>query len=114
MKTRSFDPISLLSSAYSIMQRDIFIYALKILTGVIVARTLGPEILGIWVLLTLVSSYAEGFGRLKTDISSVYILGSEKAKPEEVLFSITLFAVITSFTIVSIMLLTLTSQALTK
>jgi len=104
MKTRSFDPISLLSSAYSIMQRDIFIYALNILTGVIVARTLGPEILGIWVLLTLVSSYAEGFGRLKTDISSVYILGSEKAKPEEVLFSITFFAVITSFTIVSIML----------
>lgn len=103
MKKGSPAQISLFSSAFSILQRNVFVYVLTILTGVIVARTLGPEILGVWVLLTLVSSYAEGFGRLKTDLASVYILGSEKVKPEEILFSITFFAIITSFIIVAIL-----------
>lgn len=99
MKKKSPAQISLFSSAFSIFQRNVFIYVLTILNGVVVARTLGPEILGVWVLVTLVSSYAEGFGRLKTDLASVYMLGSEKAKPEEILFSITFFAIISSFII---------------
>ena len=103
MNKRSPAHLSLFSSAFSILQRNIFVYVLTILTGVVVARTLGPEILGVWVLLTLVSSYAEGFGRIKTDLASVYILGSEKVKPEEILFSITFFAIITSFIIVAIL-----------
>tara|TARA_B110000438_G_C15813978_1_gene651043 strand:- start:1033 stop:2376 length:1344 start_codon:yes stop_codon:yes gene_type:complete len=91
---------SLSSLAISIFQRDIFIYFLALLTGIIVARTLGPEMLGVWVLLSLVSTYAETFGRLKTDIASVYIIGSGKAKPYEVFFSTNFFALTTSFFIV--------------
>jgi|GEM_PF-6090092 len=91
---------SLSSLAISIFQRDMFIYFLAILTGVIVARTLGPEVLGVWVLLSLVSTYAETFGRLKTDIASVYIIGSGKAKPYEVFFSINFFALVTSLIII--------------
>lgn len=100
MKKKSSAHISLFSLAFSIFQRNVFIYVLTILNGIVVARALGPEILGVWVLVTLVSSYAEGFGRLKTDLASVYILGSEKAKPEEILFSISFFAIISSFIIV--------------
>lgn len=90
---------SLSSLAISIFQRDIFILFLAILTGVIVARTLGPEMLGVWVLLSLVSSYAETFGRLKTDMASVYIIGSGKAKPYEVFFSTNFFAMATGLII---------------
>ena len=103
MKKKSPALISIFSSAFSIFQRSIFIYVLTILNGVVVARALGPEILGVWVLVALVSSYAEGFGRLKTDMASVYILGSEKANPEEILFSITFFAIISSFIIVFVL-----------
>lgn len=71
---------SLSSLAISIFQSDIFILFLALLTGIIVARTLGPELLGVWVLLSLISLYSEAFGRLKTDIASIYIIGSGKAK----------------------------------
>ncbi|MDA9608769.1 oligosaccharide flippase family protein [SAR86 cluster bacterium] len=100
MNEKPSESASLFNSALAIMQREIFIYVINILTGVIVARTLGPAMLGIWTLLTLVPAYAEGFGRLKTDTSSVYILGSSKARPEEVLFSTTFFAILSSLIIV--------------
>jgi len=62
--------VSLFNSAFAIMQRDIFIHVINILTGVVIARTPGPEFLGIWVLLTLVSGSAEGFGSLITKVFS--------------------------------------------
>jgi O-antigen/teichoic acid export membrane protein len=91
---------SLSSLAISIFQRDIFILFLAILTGIIVARTLGPQMLGVWVLLSLVSLYSEAFGRLKTDIASVYIIGSGKAKSYEVFFSTSFFALTSSLIII--------------
>ena len=94
MKEGSLKNFSLYRSAISIMQRDIFVYTLSIATGVVIARVLGPEILGSWVLLSIVSAYAEGFGRLKTDIASVYFLGSKKADELEIFFSTTFFAII--------------------
>ena len=36
---------------------------------------MGPTMIGVWILLTLLPSYAEGFGRLKADIAAVYYLG---------------------------------------
>ncbi|MDA9123945.1 hypothetical protein N9J45_00940 [Gammaproteobacteria bacterium] len=91
------------SLAISILQSDVFIISLSVLTGVIIARTLGPEMLGFWVLLSLILAYAETFGRLKTDIASVYIIGSGAAKPYEVFFSTHFFALVTS--LVSVLLL---------
>ena len=102
MNDKSSAITSLFSYAFAILQREIFIYLINILTGVVIARTLGPEMLGIWVILTLVSAYAEGFGRLKTDISSVYILGSQKVREEVIFFSTSLFAIVSSLAIVAI------------
>ena len=90
---------SLSSLAISIFQSDIFILFLALLTGIIVARTLGPELLGVWVLLSLISLYSEAFGRLKTDIASIYIIGSGKAKSYDVFFSTSFFAFGASFII---------------
>ena len=104
MKEGSLKNFSLYRSAISIMQRDIFVYILSIATGVVIARVLGPEILGSWVLLSIVSAYAEGFGRLKTDIASVYFLGSKKADELEIFFSTTFFALTSGLAITAILL----------
>ena len=100
MQKRKYESKPLSGLVISIFQRDMFIYFLAILTGIVVARTLGPEMLGVWVLLSLVSAYAEAFGRLKTDTASIYIIGSAKAKPYEVFFSTHFFALASSFIIV--------------
>ena len=102
MNDKSSAITSLFNYALAILQREIFVHLINILTGVVIARTLGPEMLGIWVILTLVSAYAEGFGRLKTDISSVYILGSQKVREEVIFFSTSLFAIVSSLAIVAI------------
>lgn len=111
MSERPSSNTSLFQSAISIMQRDIFIYVLSIATGVLIARVLGPDILGVWVLLSLISAYAEGFGRLKTDVASVYMIGSKKAKEEVILFSSTLFALTSGFLLTLILLSNLESVA---
>ena len=90
---------SIFKLAFSILQRDVFIFVLSILTGALVARKLGPDLLGVWVLLSLVPSYAEAFGRLKNDVASVYILGSKQEKPQEILFFNNFVALITSLSI---------------
>ena len=90
---------SIFKLAFSILQRDIIIFVLSILTGAMIARKLGPELLGVWVLLSLIPAYAEAFGRLKTDVASVYILGSKQHKPQEILFFNNLVALITSLSI---------------
>lgn len=48
------------------------------ITSIAIARTLGPEIMGLWVILSLVTIYAETFGRLKLEVASVYYLGQGK------------------------------------
>ena len=103
MTTKNNEPASLTNLAISIFQRDIFILLLAILTGIIIARSLGPEILGVWILLSLVSNYAETFGRLKTDMAAIYIIGSGRAKPSHVFFATNFFALASSLTIVSLL-----------
>jgi len=61
----------------SLFSRDIFVYSTKTITGAIIARTLGPEGFGIWIILQMLPSYAEAFGRLKFDIAAVYFLGKK-------------------------------------
>ena len=70
--------MSLAAKSTSILKRDTFLYATKILSSVIIARKLGPEMLGVFVILSLIPSYAESFGRLKFDIAAVYFLSKKK------------------------------------
>ena len=84
----------------SVFKRDIFIYCLTILVSIIVARTLGPEILGIWVALSLISQYADFFGRLKTDLASVPLIGKQEFSVERILFINNIIAITSSFFLV--------------
>ena len=73
-------------------------------SGVVIARILGPEALGLWAILQLIPGYAEAFGRLKFDISAVYFLGKKKAQLGEMIFTLNLLALITSSIIIAIFL----------
>ncbi|MDC0309190.1 polysaccharide biosynthesis C-terminal domain-containing protein [bacterium] len=92
----------LASKSTSILKRDVFLYAMKIFTSVIIARKLGPEMLGVFVILSLIPSYAESFGRLKFDIAAVYFLGKQKYRMGEVVLTLNMLALATSGLIVGV------------
>ena len=73
-------------------------------TGIIVARTLGPSVLGVWMILGILPSYAEAFGRLKVDVASVYIIGKGEFKSESVLFILNVIALLSSGLMVALII----------
>lgn len=96
--------MSLASKSTSILIRDAFLYAMKIFTSVVIARKLGPEMLGVFVILSLIPSYAESFGRLKFDVAAVYFLGKKKYCIGEVVLTLNALALATSGLIVGVIL----------
>lgn len=96
--------MSLAAKSTSILKRDVFLYATKILTSVIIARKLGPEMLGVYVILSLIPSYAESFGRMKFDIAAVYFLGKQKYQMGEMVLTLNVLALATSGMIVGVIL----------
>lgn len=96
--------MSLAEKSVSILKRDVFVYATKLVASVIIARKLGPEMLGIFIILSLVPLYAESFGRLKFDVAAVYFLGKKKYLIGEVLLTLNLLALATSGLIVTVII----------
>lgn len=60
--------------------------------------------MGIWVVIQMIPSYAEAFGRLKFDIAAVYFLGKRKYEIKEVLFTLNALALITSMIIIALVI----------
>jgi len=87
-------------SVLKILKRDVFITILSILTSVVLARNLGPLILGIYSILMLVQSYIETFGRTKTEFSSTYYIGREKFSPAVIFKNLTFINIFSSLIIV--------------
>lgn len=96
--------MSLSQKSFSIFQRDILLLGTNLATGILVARSLGPTALGIWMILTLVPSYAEALGRLKVDVASVYIMGQNKFRQQDILLSLNLIALVSSSILVALVL----------
>lgn len=94
--------MSLSSKSFSIFQRDLFLFLCQLITGIVIARKLGPELMGLWAILQLIPGYAEAFGRLKFDIAAVYFLGKGKTTLGEMVFTLNLLMLITSVLIVSV------------
>lgn len=93
--------MSLSTKSFSLLQRDIFLFFTNLVTGVVVARKLGPEIMGVWIILQMIPSYAEAFGRLKFDIAAIYFLGRGNYKIGDVVFTLNLLAIVTGLVIIS-------------
>ena len=78
--------MSFANKSFSLLQRDIFLFFTNLATGIVIARVLGPTMMGLWVILLLNPGYAEAFGRLKFDVSAVYFLGKKKISIGEIVF----------------------------
>jgi O-antigen/teichoic acid export membrane protein len=96
--------MSIANKAFSILIRDAFLFVTQLVTSVTIARKLGPEMMGIWVILGMIPSYAESFGRMKFDIAAIYFLGKNKYRMGEVVFTLNALAIITSALIVILIL----------
>ena len=87
-------------SVLKIFKRDIFINILSILTSIVLARKLGPLILGIWSILVLIQGYIETFGRTKTEFASIYFVGRRKFSSADILKNLTFINICVSLFIV--------------
>ncbi len=94
--------MSLAEKSTSILKRDVLVYSAKLLTSVIIARKLGPDMLGVFIILSLIPSYAESFGRVKFDVAAVYLLGKQRYLIGEVLLTLNLLALASSGLIVAV------------
>jgi O-antigen/teichoic acid export membrane protein len=92
--------MSFAKHSFSVFKRDIFLFGLNLLTSVVIARKLGPELLGVYVILMLIPGYAEAFGRTKFDLAAVYFIGKGKYKEQDVLYHLNIIAILSSFLII--------------
>ena len=92
--------MNLANKAFSVLGRDFFLLFSNLITSILIARTLGPEIMGIWVILNTVPSYAEMLGRTKVDLAAVYFLGKGKYQIGDIASSLNLIAIVTSSLII--------------
>lgn len=92
--------VSLAAKSWALLQRDVLLFVTNLATSVVVARSLGPRVLGLWVILQLVLSYAEAFGRLKTDAAAVYFLGQGKYPIADVVLTLHAIALTSALAIV--------------
>jgi O-antigen/teichoic acid export membrane protein len=92
--------VSLSTKSLAVLQRELLLFITSMLTSVVIARTLGPHYLGLWVILALIPSYAEALGRTKVDAAAVYFLGRDRYKLGDVVWTLNLIALATSGVIV--------------
>jgi len=92
--------MSLANKSFSVLLRDVLLLGTNVLTSVVIARNLGPHMLGLWVVLNLIPSYAETLGRLKADAGAIYFLGSGLHAVGDVVFALNVIAVVSGVVIV--------------
>lgn len=78
------------------MGQQIYIFILNIVIGVLIARDLGPTLLGVFVAIQIISSNAEIFGRPKVDIGAMSYYGNHNYQNKNILQNINLIGLIAS------------------
>jgi O-antigen/teichoic acid export membrane protein len=87
-------PLRLQDSSFSLFRFNLLSNGIRIVTSVIVARTLGPELMGLWILLSMFPTWADGLGRLKVDVAAIYVLGRGRGTFAEVSGAIHVIALV--------------------
>jgi O-antigen/teichoic acid export membrane protein len=82
--------------SFRILRRDVLVYVVQIFTGAVVARVLGPEAMGLWIILQMIPSYAEPLGRIHLDSASCYFVSRGTYRIGEVSFVVVVGSLITS------------------
>ena len=93
------------NSSLSLFKRDIFIFVMNIVSSIVIARVLGPESLGVWLIYQMIPTYAEAFGRLKFDVGAIYFLGKNKYTLSEMLFFLNIIAILSALLMVGLAIL---------
>ena len=70
--------MSIIAETRNIILRDGGSLVFNLLTSIILARSLGPEKLGIWFIYLTIFASLDAIFRLKSEVSSVYFLASKK------------------------------------
>ena len=70
--------------------------------GIVIARVLGPTMMGLWVILLLIPIIADAFGGLKFDATAVYFLGKKKSSIGEMVFILNFLSLLTSVVLISL------------
>lgn len=97
--------MSLANKSASYLTRDIFLLITNLITSIVIARNLGPEIMGIWIALNFIPAYVEMFGRTKIDISAIYFLGKGKYEIGDVRNALNLIALISGILIIILIII---------
>ncbi len=82
------------NQSFLLFRRDVIIFLINFFTSVFIARSFGPELLGIWYILLLLPNYSDAFGRLKFDVSSVYFIGKNKYNIGDIIFHLNIVAIL--------------------
>jgi O-antigen/teichoic acid export membrane protein len=91
--------VSVAARSLSVLNRDAVLTLTNLATGVVVARVLGPDTFGVWVILQLIPTYAEAFGRIKADTAAVYYMGRSQHTVADVVRALHTIALATSLLI---------------
>ncbi|HVL68428.1 MAG TPA: oligosaccharide flippase family protein [Vicinamibacterales bacterium] len=94
--SESAAPVRFADGSFRIFRRDALVYLAQIFTGAVVARTLGPEAMGLWIILQMIPSYAEPIGRIHFDSASCYFISRGTYRIGEVSFAVVVATVVTS------------------
>jgi O-antigen/teichoic acid export membrane protein len=90
--------------SFSLLKRDVMLFVTNTITGIVVARQLGPELRGLYSIVLLLPGYAEAFGRIKLDVAAVYFLGKKRSSVGEMIFLLNTTTLATSALIIFIIL----------
>ena len=82
------------TSIFKVFTADFLVLLLQSLTSVVVARYLGPEGVGLYIILLLIPAYAEAFGRPYFDYSLIYFVGKKKENLSSSLYLVNLMSFI--------------------
>lgn len=95
---------SLRDGVFRLFRYNVLSFALRLVTSIVIARAMGPAVMGVWLLLSLLPTYAEGFARLKVDIASVYVLARGEWELGEVSLAVAVIALLSSLPVAAALL----------
>lgn len=90
--------------SFQIFRRDILVYVVQIFTGAVVARVLGPEAMGLWIILQMIPSYAEPLGRIHFDSASCYFVNLGRYRIGEAAFAMVMASLVTTAVLIALFL----------
>jgi O-antigen/teichoic acid export membrane protein len=93
---------SMTRKSLALLSRDVAVTAVRFVATVYIARRLGPAAMGVWLVLTMIPSYAEAFARLKADLAAIYFVGAERYDAGRVALGLNVIAVVTGTAVIGI------------